>query len=969
MLKRLIEVAMPLKEVSEQSAREKSIRHGHISTLHIWWARRPLAACRAAVFASLIPDPDDPECPEHFRKLVAKTLGRSDFTPKNGNGSPVPDTPRNRCLEFIKHLVKWENSNNPEYIEPARTLIAAAYKFLHPGAEGDAPKVLDPFAGGGAIPLEALRLGCEAHAVDLNPVAHLIELCTLVYPQKYGQPDNRPVPDYIKRLIAHNRGIKKAKGKDRPLIDKHEETAEASGNDIISDVEITEVEYRKNPLAADVKYWGHWVLAHARKELGCFYPVDNDGGVPVAYLWARIVTCLNPACGATIPLVRQLWLCKKSKRKVAMRLVADAQVKKCRFEVVEGKQIDFDPEQGTMKQGKAACPFCKTVVDGKALRVESKAKRMGQQMMAVVVSRPGRSGKEYRAVSDRDCQVFEEASKSCSTIPSDYLAEKLSKQQPRLLWVQLYGLDTWRSLYNQRQLLFLWCVHQIVERLSSHEAFTHFDEEYRKALVAFLGLILDRVADRNASLCTWQSNAEKIGHVFGRQGLAMVWDYLENVPFADASGNWQDAMDWVTKCIVSNSSMKAHATVQRGSATNLPYTDSSLSSVMTDPPYYDAVPYADLSDFFYVLLKHSAGRRFPDLFRTPLTPKAAELIEERPHASLKERKDKRFYEDGMATAFREMSRTMGKNMLSWIMFAHKTTAAWETLVGSLQKSALVVTASWPLHTERMSRMIALGTASLASTIVLVCRKRDHTAGDGLWDDVRRELQQVARERLDFFWSQGIRGADFFISAIGPALSVFGKYECVRKLSGEEVTVGQFLDEVRALVTNYALAKILKTTQAASIDPESQFYVIWRWSYPDAKVPADESFKLAQALGMATETMWDRTGILEKSGENVQAMPIAKRMKIKDLGDPEADGAAASLIDVLHRLCVFREKNDADGMGQFLARSGQSNNPALWVVAQAISDILPDGDKEKQLMQGLLNQKEKLEQAAEQGRLF
>ena len=240
---------------------------------------------------------------------------------------------------------------------------------------------------------------------------------------------------------------------------------------------------------------------------------------------------------------------------------------------------------------------------------------------------------------------------------------------------------------------------------------------------------------------------------------------------------------------------------------------------------------------------------------------------------------------------------------------------------------------------------------------------------GLWDDVRKELQQVAKERLDFFWSQGIRGADFFISAIGPALSVFGKYEKVTKLSGEEVTVGQFLDEVRALVTNYALAKILKTTHTASIDPESRFYVVWKWSYADAKVPAPGApgFKLAQALGMDTELMWDRTGVLEKSGENVQAVPVAKRMKMKDLGEPNADSSPASLIDVLHRLCVFREKGDTDGMAEFLARSGQGKNPTLWLVAQAVSEILPDGEKEKQLMQGLLNQREKLEQ--EKGLLF
>lgn len=236
MLKRLIEVALPLKEVSEQSAREKSIRHGHISTLHIWWARRPLAVCRAAVFASLIPDPDDPECPDSFRAVVRELLG--EFKPKNGDGSAAKDTPRNRCLEFIKQLVKWENSNNPHYIEPARTLIAAAHKILHPKAEGEAPKVLDPFAGGGAIPLEALRLGCDTNAIDINPVAHLIELCTLVFPQRYGQPNSRPVPDYIKRLIAHNKASGIAKGKEtRDLFDQSEAKKGADG--VLPDVEIT----------------------------------------------------------------------------------------------------------------------------------------------------------------------------------------------------------------------------------------------------------------------------------------------------------------------------------------------------------------------------------------------------------------------------------------------------------------------------------------------------------------------------------------------------------------------------------------------------------------------------------------------------------------------------------------------------------------------------------------------------------
>jgi adenine-specific DNA methylase len=381
------------------------------------------------------------------------------------------------------------------------------------------------------------------------------------------------------------------------------------------------------------------------------------------------------------------------------------------------------------------------------------------------------------------------------------------------------------------------------------------------------------------------------------------------------------------------------------------------------------VPYADLSDFFYVWLKRVVGDLYTEVFRTPLAPKKQELIEERSHTSLKERKDKHFYEAGMAQAFAEMHRMLANTGICTVMFAHKTTAAWETIIAGLLKSGLVVTSSWPLHTEMKTRMRAMASAALASSVTLICRKRGQNAADGLWDDVRQELQQVARERLDFFWAQQIRGADFFISAIGPALSVFGRYARVVRLSGEEVTVGQFLDEVRALVTNYALDKILRTKQTASIDTESRFAVVWKWSYGGAKVPADEAFKLAQGLGFDTEALWNRTGLLVKSGENVQAIPVEKRMKIKGLGEPGPNSTPASLIDVLHRLCAFREKGDLPGMAQFLNRSGQLRNANLWVVAQAVSEILPEGDKEKQLMQGLLNQREQIEEEARQGGLF
>lgn len=975
MLKRLIEVALPLKEVSEQSAREKSIRHGHISTLHIWWARRPLAACRAVVFASLIPDPDDPECPESFRALVNDLLKENEFKPKNSDGSPVKDTPRNRCLEYIKHLVKWENSNKQHYIEPARKLIANAHMILHPHADGDAPKVLDPFAGGGAIPLEALRLGCEAQALDLNPVAHLIELCTLVYPQKHGQPNSRPVPDYVKRLIAHNRAKRKAKGQEpADLFTDGEKVTGA--DDLIPDVEITEAEYLKNPLAADVKYWGYWVLEQARREIGQFYPADTDGSVPVAYLWARTVKSPSPTHPFQTPLFKHSWLRKKGKKNYAFQLIANSETGEFRFNVVGDGKITFDPYAGTVRQGKAICAFSETTIPNAYLQKEGKAGNLRETMTALVLAPPA-GGRSYRAANQVDQEAVTHAKETLDVLiaskPFGKLSvvpdERIPVTEIRRLSTPLYGLDTFGKLFTARQLCSLVSLCVIVLR-AGQAIRSSQDEEYSLAISTYLALIFDRILDRSSTACIWHTTRETIEGTVGRHTLPMNWDFAESNPITGGSGSIEGAIEWVVKMIGTTCKFPmASATVVRGMAQQLPSEDQNLDAVISDPPYYDSVPYSHLADYFYVWLKRILGSRYPNLFGTPLCPKGAEIVQDRPHRLSNSPKTKEFFEQEMTKAFQAMNRRLSHEGVCVLVYAHKTTAAWETLVSALLRSGYEVTASWPLHTEMTGGMVKVGKAVLASSIFLVCRKREKEASNGLWDDVRRDLKPVAKERLDFFWSQGIRGADFFVSAIGPALSVFGKYERVTKLTGEEVTVGQFLDEVRGLVTAYALNKIMKTTQTAIIDPESRFYVIWKWSYGDAKVPADESFKLAQALGMDTDVMWDRTGVLEKSGENVAAVSVAKRMKIKDLGEPSSDGSPASLIDVLHRLCVFRDKGDSEGMAEFLGRSGQGRNHNLWLVAQAVSEILPDGDKEKQLMQGLLNQRDKLEEAGREKRLF
>lgn len=972
MLKRLIEVALPLKEVSEESAREKSIRHGHISTLHIWWARRPLAACRAAVFASLIPDPDDPECPAQFRKLVMEVLSSSEFKPKQNGDGPVQDTARNRCLEFIKKLVKWENSNDSSYMQPAQRLISAAHKLLHPQADGHSPKVLDPFAGGGAIPLEALRLGCEAHALDLNPVAHLIELCTLVYPQKYGQPDGRPIPDYIKRLGTHDRPGKRKKD-GSSLFEKHRsqssEAGDAGNEDAVPDVDITEAEYRKNPLAADIRYWGQWIHEAAAKELARFYPEDKSGAEPVAYLWTRTVRCPNPQCGATIPLCRQLWLRKKNANPVALRMRTSTRTKKCVFEVVEG-HFDFDPDAGTTQRGQAACPFCGTVASNKYLQEEGNGGRVGHQMMAVVVAKRGKTGRLFREPASADLSAVEAASGELDRVLASQAS--LIPSEPLKAWsgvfnAPLFGMTKWRDLFSSRQLLALATFARLIQKVG--QILGEQDAQYAAAVCSILALNLDRLADLSNTLCVYEPIAQCPRHLFGRQAIPMVWDYAEGVPPSDRTCSWLNCLERTLDSLAEIWSIPRSANVVQGTVTKSPFDSSSLEAIVTDPPYYDAVPYSDLSDFFYVWLKRTVGHWFPQVFRTPLTPKTEELVSHLGNNYPGQKKVAADYERGMEVAFSRIRECLRPDGICCVMFAHKTTTAWEALIKGLLRSGLIVTASWPIHTEMKSRLRGMDSAALASSVSLICRKRAEAAPTGLWDDVRKELQKVAKERLDFFWSQGIRGADFFISAIGPALSVFGKYEKATRLSGEEVTVGHFLDEVRGLVTNYALSKILKTTHTSGIDPESRFYVIWKWSYGDAKVPADEAFKLAQALGMDTEIMWDRTGVLAKAGENVQAVTIEDRMAVRGLGERRSDGSPASIIDVLHRLCHYRERGDGAGLLEFLGRSGQGQNTAAWLVAQAVSEVLPDGDKEKQLMQGLLNQRDRIEDAARQGKLF
>jgi putative DNA methylase len=578
--KRLIEDYLPIEAISAEASREKSVRKGHISTLHLWWARRPLVACRAAIYGALVP--------------------ASRFIPE-GAAEQEKTAGRENAADFVKRLCKYPGE--PKVIAEAQQHILEAHAERLTQEAGSPvtvegikagraprPKVLDMFAGGGSIPLEALRLGCEACALDLNPVAYIIELCTLDYPQQYGNPD------------PNGRGMTGSKN----------ERGETTWGG----------------LAEEVRYWGRSVLKKVEAEIGDLYPPIPDPGysnklaqeapklfkdshevppgflTPVAYLWTRTVTCKNPTCKATVPLVKQSWLCKKSGRYVALRAVAPKREKRVRFQVVESitqRGLGFDPDVGS-KGGNATCPFCGTVADSEYVMTEGISKRIGQQMMAAVCLRQGRRGRLFISADDYPGMIPDDAlicrridsikSRAGLSAPNEVINPARPSPNSRgLSPVTRYGLMEFSDLFNHRQ---LYCLLSFASQIREtfDELVKWVPRDHAIAIVTYLSLVLDRVADWNSNLCAWSpenTGGAKIGHTFGRQALPMVWDYVESAVWGEATGSADLCLDWVIKGLKESVVSESNSKVVRGSATSLPWPDNSFDAVVTDPPYYDNV--------------------------------------------------------------------------------------------------------------------------------------------------------------------------------------------------------------------------------------------------------------------------------------------------------------------------------------------------------------------------------------------
>ncbi|MGH3005451.1 MAG: DUF1156 domain-containing protein [Gaiellaceae bacterium] len=858
--RKLIEEYLPVEAVSYEATREKLLRRRdyHISTLHLWWARRPLAAARAAVFAALVPGPDE---------LDAEGL-----------------------KAFFKALCAW---GGPEAaIRQAREEVLAANG-------GQPPKVLDMFAGGGAIPLEATRLGCETTAVELNPVAHLIELCTLDYPQRFGAT-----------------------------------------------------------LARDVEHWGRQLIERARVDIGDLYPellgeghaqATIDGGevsagrrVPIAYLWTRTVPCPNPAERPhAVPLVRQTWLVKKSGRYVALRIVPERGEMALSYEVVEASTpegLGFDPA-GFSQRGSTTCQLCGASVQLDYVKTQAKAGRMGAELMAVGLLPPRGRGKTYVGSEeaaallpdlDRVAAMLGDLVDAGLTPPDGAVPRRLSGGT-----CFEYGLEQFGDLFTQRQLVMLLALCKIARQVHAEMIGAGVEEVRAKVIATYFGMLIDRMADYHSTLCKWNSARELTSNTYARQALPMTWDFPEANPFGGSSGDLRMHLEGIVKVIEHCAASGEPVEVIRGSATELPFENAAFDAVITDPPYYDNIAYADLSDFFYVWLKPSVGHLHPEHLSAELTPKRSEIIAAPYRQGGTKDEAKTAYEAMMASAFAEARRVLKPEGIFVCVYAHQTTAGWSTLIEAVRQAGFIVVEAWPLDTEMPVRGVAHGTASLASSIFLVARPRTKQRTGDWANEVRPELAAIVTDRVNELPELGITGTDLIIAAVGAGMRAYTRFTTVEKPNGEELAPDEYLEEVEREVAEAVLARIFETDRRGlgRVDQETQFYVMGRFEFGEALAPWDELNTLARGTGV-------ELGELARGEESLVAFGDKRdQARLRDFRDRGAsndlglDGRRAT-IDHLQRILWLAE-SQPQHLRDYVDRA-QPDPERLRLVAHALA---------------------------------
>ena len=1064
---RLIEHAFPLKETSLDSVHEKNVRHGHISTLHIWPARRPLAACRAAIIATLLPDPGTAEGRKALCERIAGKVVKKVERKKMPNGQIVErikEQTEGGILRWIesepdrKNKKKWNDWRaRRDHFEAEMRIF---HKLIREAYAGRAPKILDPFSGGGAIPLEAMRLGCETAAVDINPVAWFILKCTLEHPQKLaGQ--SRPLPEFIlhddsfmaeffakangygkaetkaalKRLHDHLKKKPKWNQKPNQASFQFQQARDDNANELQAD------------LAWHVRAWGQWVLDRARRKLAHYYPtyadfepitkdhlayehqpmrlipLRDDGTtdieslnkeftddyladkrnprwvakVPMAYLWARTVACKN--CRAAVPLLKTRWLCKKSNKRVLMTMEPNADRTGVVFGInssvtirggnaAQKREHDKRISAGTMSRAGAQCPCCSAIMTMEDIRAEAAAQRSGTQLMVVVTEGPGT--KEYRSATSLEKAQIDDTATLAYELTSRL--ERLSIDcdfapfSTRSISAQLYGVRKWRDLFSHRQTVALAQIGLAVHDAASELALCA-DDEWSGGIIDYLCLSVDRLLCFTCVNACWKPDADSLNWAFSRFSISLLWDYAESQPLGTSAGSFIRCANRIASALDGLlCSMKGAGPGRAVNRSAEKYgEDEVYDLIITDPPYYQSVSYADLSDFSYVWLRGVHPSLLAE-FEPVLTNKVGEFVQH-----IRDDKDrvaeKTKYEDQMRTAFEAARKHLADDGRFVCVFAHKEPDAWETLANAIIRAGFVVTGSWPIQTEMPTRQRGAGVAALASSVWMVCRPRAATAKAG-WDHaVLDEMKQRIGSQLREFWDAGIRGPDFVWAATGPAMEAYSKHPAVRKANEPNATmgVGEFLNHVRRMVVDYIVGQVLTGEQGADmaaadrLDEVSAYYLLHRHDFGLDDAPVGACILYATACGLSDSELDKTWDILSHAGsdsstadeddsdtaEDGDAEPAedtggGSKVKLKawnqrrnkSMGHEAPEGKAVPLIDRIHRVMHLWKDGDVQKVDEFLDQHALRRNELFKRVVQSLIEL--STSSERSLLESISN---------------
>lgn len=863
--RKLIEVDLPLDDINRESAREKSIRHGHPSTLHMWWARRPLAACRAVIFASMVDDPS--ACPDEF---------------------PTEDdqgVERERLHGIIRKLVEWESTDESEpgvqvLLANARYEIARSVaRSRDEPAPTDPTEVLnylrkktlpiyDPFAGGGSIPLEAQRLGLKAIASDLNPVAVLINKALIEIPPKFkDQSPVNPKADPI--------GMTVGKGKKKQRLPW----------------------YGTSGLAEDIRYYGKWMREEAFRRIGHLYPKaelpDGSNATVIAWLWARTIPCQNLECGVQMPLLKTFQVSKKRNNEHWVKPIVDCAEKRVSF-VVQNHSGGV-PESGTVDRNGAVCIACKNPIRLSYVREQARDGNMGEQMTAIVVE--GNRGRIYMSPTDEHIQgaIFAEpAWRPAGDLPD----------QARSISVQIYGFTQWHRLFTKRQLIALTTFSDLLTKgralILEHGA----PVEYADAICTYLALAIGKMTNRGCSFTLWDALTEKLVQVFGRQGIPMVWDFAEGNPFSTSTGNWIGQIDYVSKVIERlPTNINSGKVYQADASTTIYAKDGSI--IVTDPPYYGNIHYADSSDFFYVWLRPLLRDMYPDLFAAILTPKEDEMIESR----FRFENPRQRFEELLGKTLKLIRERCSDEFPSSIVYGYKqqeeeregrASTGWEAMLIAVVSSGFQIVGTWPMRTE-LTTNLKKNINALASSVVLVCRPRSDDAPTATRRQFLDALEKELPTALDQLTQKGhIAPTDLAQAAIGPGMQIYSRYSRVETISGEPVSVREALAAINRAIADY------DARQEGDLDSETRFCLDWFKQHGYGEEVYGEAETLARAKDVTVNKLRS-DGLL-----------IAERGRVKLLSlDAFSDSEQLTLGDTTAWEGCFRmayHLNREDGQG-------------------------------------------------------